>query len=151
MGKNDFKILNNYSNDLPQIANKSLWRKGKEEYKKFGEYNFKRSTFWKTTLAGMLYTVICVLPLILILVALYNAFYYKLMFRIFLFVVAWGLLLFCNGLSNYFTVQMSKTYITDDEKLQAFDASAIMFYNCFNIGYMVCTLLIIIFIIMVTL
>ena len=86
-----------------------------------------------------------------IIYSLYNAFYYKLMFRLFLFVLAWGLLLFCNGLSNYFTVQMSKTYITDDEKLQAFDATAIMFYNCFNIGYMVCTLLIIIFVVMVTL
>ena len=142
---------NNTNSNVTNIRRETFWLKGKREYKKFGEYNFKKSTFWKTTLGGILATLLVTAPVILLMVALYKAFYYKLFFRIFMYLIAWGLVLFCNGLSNYFTVQMSKTYVTDDEKLQNMDAFAIMFYNCFNIGFMIITLLIVIFVMMVTL
>ena len=138
-------------NDLPEIKKETLWRKGKREYKIFGDYNFKKSTFWKTTFGGIIATLVVLAPVILFMVAIFKAYYYKLFFRIFMYLVAWGLLLLSNGLSNYFTVQMSKTYITDDDKLQKMDAFAIMFYNCFNIGFMFVTLLIVIIVMMVTL
>lgn len=129
---------------------KSLWRKGKEEYKKFGDYHFKRSTFWKTTLLGLLFTLILVLPFIFLLVALFNSYFYLLSIRILLIVIAWALLSVCNGVSNYFTVELSKRYVTDDIKLQQMDSIAIMFYNCLNIGFMIFTLVLILFIFMVT-
>jgi len=147
---NDSTARRDYSKKNESYSNESLWKKGKKEYKKFTNYNFKRSTFWRTTLGGMLLTLVVMLPVLLIMIAFFNAFYYMLFFRIFLYLLAWALLLICNGLSNYFTVQMSKTYVTDDENLQNIDSIAIFFYSCLNIGFMVCSLLIIIFILFVT-
>ena len=53
-----------------ELKNKdiSIWRKGKQDIKKFYEVKFKKSTNIKTFLFGLLLTLICVLPFALLLI-----------------------------------------------------------------------------------
>ncbi len=133
--------------DQQKEAKMGIWRYGKKQYKDFTNYHVKKTTFIKTTIFGIIISLIVLTPIILILINLYKTFGYNPSWKIFIFTLVWVLLLFYNGLNNYFTVQCTKRYISDDEKLQKFDAKAIMFYNILNPLFMIFSFLIIIFLI----
>ena len=128
--------------------NMSYRKFGKEQYKLFGNYNVKKITFLKTTFQGILATLFCILPILLILIQFFSVYYYNPSFKLFLIVLAWALLLLCNGLSNYFTVKFTKNLILDDPKLQAIDEKAIFYYTTFSIGYIIFTLVILGFVVL---
>jgi len=134
------KITENSENFVHQ----SYWKKGKEEYKKFGDYHVKKGTYWKTTMFGILLTVLVLFPLASVITIFLIVFFYNAYLKLLLILLTWILVLFANGLSNYFTVRLTKNYITDDPVMQAFDEKAICFYNIFNIGFMIFTLVMVI-------
>ena len=125
----------------------SYYKFGKEQYKKFGNYNVKKTTFLKTTIQGILMTLICILPFLLIMIQFFSVYFYNPGVKLFLIVLAWAMLLICNGLSNYFTVIFTKNLISDDIKLQEIDEKAILFYTTFSIGYIIFTLFLMAFIV----
>ncbi|NLM33061.1 MAG: hypothetical protein GX203_02535, partial [Acholeplasmataceae bacterium] len=51
-------------------------------------------------------------------------------------------LLFCNGLSNYFTLELTKHYYPNEPKLQKLSSKAIFVYQSLNIGFAVATFII---------
>ncbi len=120
----------------------SYWKYGKEQYKAFNNYHVKKTTFISTTLLGMLITLVVIFAPLLLLIQLFQTYYYNPSIKLLLVVIAWALLLLCNGLSNYYTVILTKNHAVDDQKLQAFDEKAIMFYNTFNIGFIIFTFII---------
>ena len=128
--------------------NMSYRKFGKEQYKLFGNYNVKKITFLKTTFQGILATLFCILPILLILIQFFSVYYYNPSIKLFLIVLAWALLLLCNGLSNYFTVKFTKNLILDDPKLQAIDEKAIFYYTTFSTGYIIFTLVILGFVVL---
>lgn len=128
--------------------NMSYRKFGKEQYKLFGNYNVKKITFLKTTFQGILTTLFCILPVLLILIQFFSVYYYNPSIKLFLIVLAWALLLLCNGLSNYFTVKFTKNLILDDPKLQAIDEKAIFYYTTFSTGYIIFTLIILGFVVL---
>ena len=125
----------------------SYWKFGKQEYKKFGNYHVKKTTFLKTTFQGILATLVCILPFLLILIQFFSIYFYNPSVKLFLIVLAWAMLLICNGLSNYFTVRFTKNLITDDIKLQEIDEKAILLYITFSPGYIAFTLFLMAFVI----
>lgn len=130
-------------------SKKMSYRKfGKEQYKLFGNYNVKKTTFLKTTFQGIFATLFCILPFLLILIQFFYVFYYNPSIKLFIIVMAWVLLLLCNGLSNYFTVKFTKNLILDDPKLQAIDEKAIFYYTTFSTGYIIFTLVILGFVVL---
>lgn len=140
-----FKIENGTSKNNEE-KKKSLWRTGKENTKKFYEVKTKKSTEIKSFLAGILLTFIVICPILLILITLFKAFYYDPRIKLLLISIAWGLLLLCNGLSNMFTVKVTKKYFPQDPKLMSVDEMSILFYQTFNIGFIFFTLVILIFV-----
>ena len=138
------KIIESPSSNVNNNQNVSLWKKGKLQHKEFGNYHVKKSTFIWTTLAGIVLTLLAVLPFILFIIQIFKTFYYNPQIKVFLVVIAWVTLLVMNGLSNYYTVVLTKNNSIDDEKLQAFDEKAIFFYNVFNIKFIIFTLVIMI-------
>lgn len=131
-----------------ELKNKdiSIWRKGKQDIKKFYEVKFKKSTNIKTFLFGLLLTLICVLPFALLLIQFCRAYIYNLDIVMLIVSIGWVLLWICNGLSNYFTIVLAKLYFKEDNKLQSVDQSAVLFYEIFNPGFIVFSFFIIIFI-----
>ncbi len=140
----DFKIENGTSNQTKQET-KSYRKFGKEQYKAFMDIKLNKSTDIKSFLFSCLITLLIVLPFLLILIVVFRTFVYNPYIKMLIFVIGWGLLLICNGLSNYFMVRLSKFYFTDNPKLNEIDEKAIMFYQTFNFGFMLFTLVIIIF------
>lgn len=126
---------------LKPVIKPSLWKKGKQQQKIYFDINLKRSTSFKTFIFGLLITVIIVLPIAL---ALYQyLFIYKWntnAFRIFL-LLAWVLILLVNGVSNFFTVLLSKAYNPEMDNLMAIDEYAILFYQTFNPGFAIIVLI----------
>ena len=141
------RYLDNKSPQEVEAMNESkmgLWRYGKKQYKEFTNYHVKKSTFIKTTIFGIFASIIVLVPFILLLVTFYKVYGYNPRLKILIVTLVWLLLLIYNGLSNYYTVQSTKCYITDDEKLQKFDARAIAFYNVLNPWFMLFSFVIII-------
>ena len=95
-----------------ELKNKEvgLWRKGKQDIKKYYEVKLKKSTSIKTFLFGVLLTLILILPIALLLLQIFKAYIYNLDVVLFIVVLALVLVWFCNGLSNYFTVKLTKLY-----------------------------------------
>lgn len=121
-----------------------LWKKGKIEIRKYYDLNIKRKTDLKSLFFGMILTVIVILPFLLILIQLYNIYYYHLTIRSVLMIVAWIMLLICNGLSNLFMVKIAKSYYPEYQTLQEIDEKSIFVYETFNIGFAIFTLVLII-------
>ncbi|MCR5422800.1 MAG: hypothetical protein K6E74_04105 [Bacilli bacterium] len=130
-------------NKSPQEVEKNeekkmgLWRFGKKQYKDFTNYHVKKTTFIKTTIFGIIAALLVLVPFILLLVTFYKVYGYNPRIKILIVTLAWVLILIYNGLTNYYTVQCTKCYISDDEKLQSFDARAIAFYNVLNPWFMI--------------
>ncbi len=138
---------NSIPNEKTATRSVSYRRFGKQEYNKFVNIKFKRSTDFKTLILGMVITLVLVLPIILILVQLFTAFMYMLSLRVLFICIAWGILLVCNGSSSYFMVVLAKHYFPEEPKLINIDAKAIFFYQTFNFGFMAVTLTLIIILI----
>lgn len=141
MGK--FQIQNNQELTKKDV---SLWRKGKQDIKKFYDIKFKKSTNIKTLIYGILITAIIIIPFALILMQIYKAYVYHLNVSMFVMLIGWVMLWICNGLSNLFTIKLSKLYYKENPKLEAIDEVAVFFYETLNPGFMIFTLFVIIFV-----
>ena len=80
--------------------NVSLWRKGKQEIKKFYDIKFNKSTNINTLLFGILITAIIIIPFATILIQIFKAYFYQLNVCMFLVLIGWMMLWLCNGLSK---------------------------------------------------
>ncbi len=131
-----------------ELENKdlSLWRKGKQDIKKFYDVKLKRSTNIKTFLFGVLLTILCILPFALLLVQFFKTYIYNLNLVLLFALIAWVMLWVCNGLSNYFTIKLAKLYFKADPKLNSVDEVAVLFYETLNPGFIIFTLFIIVFV-----
>lgn len=137
--------LNIQNNQELNNKNISLWRKGKQDIKKFYDVKFKRSTNIKTFLFGIIMTALIILPFALILVQVFQAYIYHLNLCLLLIIIGWVLIWLCNGLSNLFTIKLAKIYFKEDPKLQAVDEYAVFFYETLNPGFIIFSLVVILF------
>jgi phosphatidylglycerophosphatase A len=133
------KNLNIQNSNELKNQNVSLWKKGKQDIKKYYEVKLKKSTSIKTFLFGILLTVILILPIALLLLQFFKAYIYNLNIVLFVVILALVLLWFCNGLSNYFTIKLTKIYFKEDNKLQGIDEVAVLFYETLNPGFILFT------------
>lgn len=131
-----------------ELENKniSLWRKGKQDIKKFYDVKLKRSTNIKTFLFGVLLTIICILPFALLLIQFFKAYVYNLNLVLLFALIAWVMLWVCNGVSNYFTIKLAKLYFSEDPKLNSVDEIAVLLYETLNPGFIIFTLFILVFV-----
>ena len=127
------------------MGNKSLWSRGKEEMKLFYNIKLKRSTNIKTFIFGLVVTALLVFPFAVLLFQMVTLNWYKPETILIFLAIAWGLLMLCNGLSNFFTVKLAKCYARDMDELQAIDEYAILFYQSLNIGFGIFVLIVLIF------
>ena len=137
--------LNIQNNQELNSKNISLWRKGKQDIKKFYDVKFKKSTNIKTFLFGIIMTALIILPFALILVQIFQAYIYHLNLCLLLIIIGWVLIWLCNGLSNLFTIKLSKIYFKEDPKLQEVDEYAVFFYETLNPGFIIFSLVVILF------
>lgn len=121
----------------------SLWRRGKQDIKKFYDVKFKKSTNIKTFLYGILLTAIVIIPFALVLVEVLQALVYNMNLLVLFMLIGWTMLWICNGLSNYFTIKLAKLYFKEDPKLQSVDEHAVFFYETLNPGFIIFSLIIV--------
>jgi hypothetical protein len=121
-----------------------MWKKGKLEIQKYYNLKLNKKNDLKSLIFGMILTLLVILPFLLILIQLYNIFYYHLTIRDVLLIISWFMLLLANGLSNLFMVKLAKSYYPDYTALQEIDDTAIFIYETFNIGFAIFTLILII-------
>ena len=81
---------------------------------------------------------------LLILIQFFSVYYYNPSIKLFLIVIAWALLLLCNGLSNYFSIKLAKLYYKESPKLQSVDEWAVLFYETLNPGFIIFTFVVLI-------
>lgn len=127
---------------------KSLWKLGKEENKRFEEIKLKG---FKSTLAfllSLLFTIAIILPIAILLFQLIVIYGYHPIIFPFILIFSWMSLLFCNGLSNYFTLELSKSYYPHEPKLQNLNSKAVFVYQSLNIGYAIWMIVMIILVIL---
>lgn len=124
--------------------NISLWRKGKQDIKKFYEIKFNKSTNVKTLVFGILITAVIIIPFATILIQILQAYVYQLNLCMFLMLIGWIMLLICNGLSNYFSIKLAKLYYKENPKLQNIDEMAVMFYETLNPGFIIFSFMVLI-------
>lgn len=124
--------------------NVSLWRKGKQDIKKFYEIKFNKSTNVKTLVFGILITAVIIIPFATILIQILQAYVYQLNLCMFLMLIGWIMLLICNGLSNYFSIKLAKLYYKENPKLQNIDEMAVMFYETLNPGFIIFSFMVLI-------
>jgi hypothetical protein len=124
--------------------NVSLWRKGKQDIKKFYDIKFNKSTNVKTLVFGILITAVIIIPFATILIQILQAYVYQLNLCMFLMLIGWIMLLICNGLSNYFSIKLAKLYYKENPKLQNIDEMAVMFYETLNPGFIIFSFMVLI-------
>ena len=124
---------------------KSLWRTGKDDYKKFMSIRLSRKTNILSFLFGILITAVIILPFTFIIFQVVELFWFSRQTLILFLSIAWALLMIANGLSNYITVKMVKAYDKDLTDIQALDDKAIWFYHTLNPGFGLFILAIMIF------
>lgn len=125
--------------------NVSLWRRGKQDIKKFYDIKFNRSTNFKTLVFGILITTVIIIPFVAILFQLLRSYIYNLNVCMLIMLVGWVLLLICNGLSNYFSIKLAKIYYKENPKLESIDAMAVFFYETLNPGFIIFTFAVLMF------
>ena len=124
---------------------KSLWRVGKDDYKKFMSIRLSRKTNILSFLFGILFAAIIVLPYTFLIFQIVELFWFSRQALILFLSIAWGLIMIANGLSNYITVKIVKSYDKDLIDIQALDDKAIWFYHTLNPGFGFFILVIMIF------
>ena len=125
--------------------NVSLWRKGKQDIKKFYDIKFKKSTNFKTLVYGILLTTVIIIPFVTILFQLLKSYIYNLNVCMLIMLIGWILLLICNGLSNYFSIKLAKNYYKENPKLESIDEMAVFFYETLNPGFVIFTFAVLMF------
>ena len=124
---------------------KSLWRVGKDDYKKFMSIRLSRKTNILSFLLGILFTAIIILPYTFLIFQIVELFWFSRQTLILFLSIAWGLIMIANGLSNYITVKIVKAYDKDLTDIQSLDDKAIWFYHTLNPGFGLFILVIMIF------
>lgn len=118
----------------------NLWKQGKVDIVKYYELKMKRSTNIKSFLFGILLTLLVLLPFLLVLIQVFKVYVYNMTFRFIILGLAWIMLMFANGLSNYFMVKLSKLYYPENPNLMILNTKAILIYESFNIGFGIFTI-----------
>lgn len=124
---------------------KSAWSKGKEAMKAFYKIKLSKKTNVITFLVGILFTALLILPFAILLFEFIELYWYNPRTMVTFLAFAWGLLMICNGLSNFFTVRMCKSMLPDMKDLQSIDEYLILLYQTFNIGFGVFIFIILMF------
>ena len=120
---------------------KSYWRLGKEQYREFCEIKLKKGTTAKSIFFGLILTALIVIPFAIFVFQFVDLYWYNNPDTMYLFLgIAFALFMVCNGLSNYFTVKLTKLYFKEDNKLQSLDEVAILFYETLSPGFIIFTL-----------
>ena len=132
------------NNMLPQ-KEKSLWKTGRDDHKKFMSIRLSRKTNIVSFLFGLLLTAIIILPFTFIIFQFVEMYWFSRKTMVFFLAIAWGLLMIANGLSNYITIRIVKAYNTDLTDIQALDDKAIWFYHTLNPGFGVFLLVVMVF------
>ncbi|MFA7126960.1 MAG: hypothetical protein WC182_05310 [Bacilli bacterium] len=123
----------------------SLWNQGKLDTKTYYDLKLSKKTDYKSFLFSLPLTAVVVLPALLILVQFFKLYYYDVVVRFFLGMIAWFLLLLCNGLSNMFMVKLSKRYYPENTTLMTLNERAIFWFHTFDIFFALFTLILIIY------
>ena len=124
---------------------KSLWRAGKDDHKKFMKIRLSRKTNIVSFLLGILFAAIIILPFTFLIFQVVELYWFSRRTLLFFLALAWGLLMIANGLSNYITVKIVKACDKDLIDIQNLDDKAIWFYHTLNPGFGIFTLFIMIF------
>lgn len=140
----NFNIQNSKELNKKEDQNVSLWKKGKNDIKKFYDVKFNKSTNVKTLIFGILLTAIIIIPFAIILVQFFQAYYYNLNTCLIIMLIGWVMLWICNGLSNYFSIKLAKLYYKESPKLQSVDEWAVLFYETLNPGFIIFTFVVLI-------
>lgn len=133
------------NSDLNQLKDKSLWRTGKDDYKKFLSIKLSRKSNLVSFLLGILFTCMIIFPIACVVFQVIELYWFSRKTLVFFLAIAWGLLMICNGLSNYISIKMVKAYDKDITDIQALDDKAIWFYHTLNPGFGIFMLIIMIF------
>ncbi len=132
------------NNDV-KVKKPNFWIRGKLENKKFYEIKLTWKTNVLTFVLGLVLAVIVVLPLVFMIYQYLFIFGYNLKIFFLYLTIIWIVLMIFNGLSNYFTVKFAQSANKDIVNLQAIKAGEIFFYQIFNFGFGVISLLLILF------
>ena len=124
---------------------KSLWRTGRDDHKKFMKIRLSRKTNVVSFLMGILLTAIIILPYTFIIFQIVELYWFSRRTLILFLAIAWGLLMIANGLSNYITIRIIKAYNKDLTDIQSLDDKAMWFYHTLNPGFGFFILLVMIF------
>lgn len=123
----------------------NLYKRGKSDIKKYYELKVSKKTDYKSFLLALPLTGIVVLPFLLILIQFFKLYYYDVVVRFFLGLIAWVLLLLCNGLSNLFMIKLAKRYYPENPILESIHEGGIFLYHTFDFFFMIVTLVLIIY------
>ncbi|MDD4212953.1 MAG: hypothetical protein PHY42_06135 [Bacilli bacterium] len=123
----------------------SLWKQGKQDIKAYYELKLSKKTDYKAFLLAIPLTAIVILPFLLILIQFFKLYYYDFVVRFFLGIVAWMLLMVCNGLSNMFMIMLAKRYYPENPTLMKLSERAVFVYHTFDVFFGVFTLILIIY------
>lgn len=118
---------------------RSLWRQGKEDYKKFMNAKLSRRSNGVSFLMGLVFAAIIILPFTFIVAQIIELYWYNRSSMTLFLLIAWVMLSAGNGLSNYIAVKMVKAYNKDMDDIQNLDDKAIWFYHTLNPGFMIFT------------
>jgi len=140
-----FNIQNTKELNKKDDQNVSLWRKGKNDIKKFYDIKFNKSTNIKTLVFGIIITAVLIIPFASLLIQFFQAYYYNLNVCLVILLIGWILLWLCNGLSNYFSIKLAKLYYKENPKLQSLDEGAVLFYETLNPGFIFFTFCVLLF------
>ena len=132
-------------NNMITPKEKSLWRTGRDDHKKFMSIRLSRKTNIVSFLFGILLTAIIILPSTFIIFQVVELFWFSRSSMVLFLAIAWTLLMIANGLSNYITIRIVKAYNTDLTDIQALDAKAIWFYHTLNPGFGIFMLIVMVF------
>ena len=124
---------------------KSLWKTGRDDYKKFMKIRLSRKSNIVSFLFGILLTAIIVLPFTFVIFQIVELYWFSRKTMILFLAIAWGLLMIANGLSNYITIRMVRAYNTDLVDIQNLDDKAIWFYHTLNPGFGIFMLIVMVF------
>lgn len=116
------------------------WKRGRADSKQFRRLKFQRKLDWGAFFLSILLTVVIVAPVAAAFALTFALFSYSHIAVAVLLVIAWLLLLGCNGISNYLNVRLVKLYYPEDVLLAEIDEKAVGFYHFASLGFAIFTL-----------
>lgn len=112
----------------------SLRKKGREDIKKYYELKFSKLLDALILLLSLVGAGLVLLPVILIMIQLFEIYAYLAGAIILLIFVCMLWLMLFNGISNFLQIELAKM-ILKDEKVREIDSKAVFVYECTNIGF----------------